>query len=230
MNKLQNIRVLTVGLLGFICCIFVGSLEVFGESFSGRATVIDGDTLEMHGQRIRLHGIDAPESGQSCTDETGAIYRCGQISANQMASYVRGKTVGCNVKDRDRYGRRVAACYVNGEDINERLVLEGWALAYRQYSVDYVRSEALAKRNSAGMWQGQFVEPWKWRKGSRLASAKQDKSDDCVIKGNISSNGKIYHTPESPWYSRTKINIQTGERWFCSEDEAEAAGWRAPTR
>ena len=200
------------------------------ETVAGRVTVIDGDTLEMHWQRIRLRGIDAPESGQSCADKKGATYRCGQNSANQMASYVRGKTVNCNVTDRDRYGRLVAACYVNGEDINERLVFEGWALAYRQYSRDYVRAETQAKRNSAGMWQGRFVEPWKWRKGSRLASTKQETSGDCVIKGNISSSGKIYHTPESPWYSRTKINTQIGERWFCSEAEAEAAGWRAPMR
>ena len=200
------------------------------ETVAGRVTVIDGDTIEMHGQRIRLHGIDAPESGQSCADKNGATYRCGQTSANQMASYVRGKTVNCNVTDRDRYGRLVAVCYVNGEDINERLVFEGWALAYRQYSRDYVRAETQAKRNSAGLWDGRFVEPWKWRKGSRLASTKQDKSGDCVIKGNISSSGKIYHTPESPWYSRTKINTQKGERWFCSEAEAEAAGWRAPRR
>ena len=200
------------------------------ETVAGRVTVIDGDTIEMHGQRIRLHGIDAPESGQSCEDKNGATYRCGQTSANQMASYVRGKTVNCNVTYRDRYGRLVAACYVNGEDINERLVFEGWALAYRQYSRDYVRAETQAKRNSAGLWQGRFVEPWNWRKGSRLAATKQEKSGDCVIKGNISSSGKIYHTPGSPWYSRTKINTQKGERWFCSEAEAEAAGWRAPRR
>ena len=213
-----------------ILAILILTHTVNAETVSGRVTVIDGDTLEMHGQRIRLHGIDAPESGQSCADKNGTTYRCGQISANQMASYVRGYTVNCNATDRDRYGRLVAACSVNGEDINKRLVREGWALAYRQYSRDYVRTETQAKRDSAGMWQGRFIEPWKWRKGSRLASTKQDKSGDCVIKGNISSSGKIYHTPESPWYSRTKINTQKGERWFCSEEEAETAGWRAPRR
>ena len=227
MAKSKN---LCLYLTGMILIVMLATKSIFADTLSGRVTVIDGDTLEMHGQRIRLHGIDAPESGQSCADKNGAIYRCGQISANQMSSYVRGKTVNCNVTDRDRYGRLVAACYVNGEDINERLVFEGWALAYRQYSRDYVRAETQAKRNSAGMWQGRFVEPWKWRKGSRLASTKQEKSGDCVIKGNISSSGKIYHTPESPWYSRTKINTQKGERWFCSEAEAEAAGWRAPRR
>ena len=227
MAKLISLR---LHLTCMILIVMLATKSIFAETLSGRVTVIDGDTLEMHGQRIRLHGIDAPESGQSCADKNGTIYRCGQVSAKQMASYVRGKTVNCNVTDRDRYGRLVAACFINGEDINERLVFEGWALAYRHYSRDYVRSETQAKRNSAGMWQGRFVEPWKWRKGSRLASTKQEKSGDCVIKGNISSSGKIYHTPESPWYSRTKINTQKGERWFCSEAEAEAAGWRAPRR
>ena len=105
------------------------------ETVTGRATVIDGDTIEIHGQRIRLHGIDAPESGQSCINKNGSNYRCGQFSANQMAKYVSGQTVNCNVKEKDRYGRLVAACFVKGEDINERLVLEGWALGSFKGSV-----------------------------------------------------------------------------------------------
>ena len=213
-----------------IFSIFMHGSALSAESVSGRVTVIDGDTIEMHGQRIRLHGIDAPESGQSCVNEGNKTYRCGQISANQMANYVSGNTVTCNLTDKDRYGRLVAACFVNGQDINERLVREGWALAYTQYSRDYIRAEKAAKRDNLGIWQGKFVEPWKWRKGTRLVSSKQDKSDGCRIKGNISSSGKIYHTPESPWYARTKINTQKGERWFCSEEEAKAAGWRAPRR
>ena len=213
-----------------IFSIFMHGSALSAESVSGRVTVIDGDTIEMHGQRIRLHGIDAPESGQSCVNEDGKSYRCGQISANQMATYVSGKTVTCNLTDKDRYGRLVAACFVNGQDINERLVSEGWALAYTQYSRDYIGAEKAAKRDNLGVWRGQFIEPWKWRKGTRLVSSKQDKSDGCRIKGNISSSGKIYHTPESPWYARSKINTQKGARWFCSDEEAKAAGWRAPKR
>ena len=75
------------------------------EGLVGRVSVIDGDTLEMHGNRIRLHGIDAPESGQYCKDEKNKTYRCGQLSANRMGSYVSGKTVYCEIKDKDRYGR-----------------------------------------------------------------------------------------------------------------------------
>ena len=215
-------------LISIIVFILMQSSLLNAETVTGRATVIDGDTIEIHGQRIRLHGIDAPESGQSCIDKNGSNYRCGQFSANQMAKYVSGQTVNCNVKDKDRYGRLVAACFVKGEDINERLVLEGWALAYTQYSRDYVGSEKKAKHGKFGIWQGQFIEPWQWRKGARLAPIPKDNSGKCVIKGNISGNGKIYHTPESPWYARTKINTAKGERWFCSEEEAKAAGWRPP--
>jgi len=208
--------------------IFINHEASATEGLVGRVSVIDGDTLEMHGNRIRLHGIDAPESGQSCTDEENKTYRCGQLSANRMASYVSGKAVYCEILDKDRYGRLIAACSVNDVDVNQLLVSEGWALAYRQYSRDYVSAEENAKKLGLGMWQGKFVEPWNWRRGERLEEAKAQIPNDCIIKGNISSRGKIYHTPSSPWYDRTKINIAKGERWFCTEEEAQAAGWRAP--
>ena len=204
------------------------ALPVQADVVSGRVSVIDGDTFEMHGKRIRLHGIDAPESGQQCKDAYGKSYRCGQMAAKQMSGYVSGKTVKCEILNKDRYGRFIARCLVSGTDVNELLVKEGWALAYRQYSKDYVRAEGQAKRNNIGLWQGKFVEPWNWRRGERLIDAPTPETNDCIIKGNISSSGKIYHTPSSPWYARTKINTAKRERWFCSEEEAEAAGWRAP--
>ena len=204
------------------------ALPVQADVVSGRVSVIDGDTFEMHGKRIRLHGIDAPESGQQCKDANGKTYRCGQMAAKQMSGYVSGKTVNCEILDKDRYGRFIARCLVNGTDVNELLVKEGWALAYRQYSKDYAIAEGQAKRDNIGLWQGTFVEPWNWRRGQRLTDAAAPKASDCMIKGNISSSGKIYHTPSSPWYARTKINTAKGERWFCSEEEARAAGWREP--
>ena len=211
----------------FILGIFT-ALSAVSETLSGGVSVIDGDTFEMHGKRIRLHGIDAPESGQQCKDANGNSYRCGQMAAKQMSGYVSGKTVNCEILDKDRYGRFIARCLVDGTDVNELLVKEGWALAYRQYSNDYVSAEGQAKLVNIGLWQGKFVEPWNWRRGERLADATMQTDINCLIKGNISSSGKIYHTPSSPWYARTKINTAKGERWFCSEKEAEAAGWRAP--
>ena len=228
MDKFQNITALTSRISGILFCICLGSLTATAETVSGRVTVIDGDTFEIHGKRIRLHGIDAPESGQQCKDATGKAFRCGQMAAKQMSGYVYGKIVNCKILDKDRYGRFIARCLVNGKDVNELLVKNGWALAYRQYSKDYVSAEGQAKLANMGIWRGEFIEPWDWRRGKRLEDLTVQKNDDCLIKGNISSSGKIYHTPSSPWYARTKINTTKGERWFCSEEEAEAAGWRAP--
>ena len=210
-----------------LCLVLMMSKFADAADLKGRVSVIDGDTLEMHGKRIRLHGIDAPESGQTCKSQSGEIYRCGQLAAKQMAEYTKHKTIRCNVRDTDRYGRLVAVCFANGQDINEQIVIAGYALAYRQYSSDYIAVEREAKRNKVGMWQGAFIKPWDWRRGERLTKAEEQKGD-CIIKGNISSSGKIYHTPSSPWYDRTKINTAKGERWFCSEAEARANGWRAP--
>lgn len=214
-----------VGLITFLICL---SSSLNAENLFGRVSVIDGDTLEMHGERIRLHGIDAPENGQSCEDSKGIMFRCGQISANKLAGYIASQTVRCELIDTDRYGRLVAVCFVGNIDISSMLVREGWALAYRRYSSDYIDVEKSARQANLGLWQGKFVEPWKWRRGARIAKQKMNKSDGCLIKGNISNSGKIYHTPSSPWYDRTNINVSKGERWFCSEEEARSAGWRPP--
>ena len=105
------------------------------------------------------------------------------------------------------------------------MVRRGWALAYLKYSKDYVDEEVDASRQGVGMWQGEFVAPWEWRKGKRLSVAQER---ECAIKGNINDHGEhIYHTPDGKWYGHIKISPEKGERWFCTEVEAEAAGWRA---
>ncbi len=121
----------------------------YADLMSGRVSVIDGDTLEMHGVRIQLNGIDAPESGQSCLDVNGASYRCGQSAALQMLEYVEGRSVNCQVTDNDRYGRSLTTCSVDGMNVNEQLVADGWVLDYRQYSLDYVDAETYAREISS---------------------------------------------------------------------------------
>lgn len=207
------------------------------EPIVGRASVIDGDTLEIRGLRIRLKGIDAPESGQLCRLR-GRKYWCGRLAAFALADAVRDRTVACAPMGRDRYRRVIAVCRAGGVDLNAWMVSEGWALAYRRYSEDYVAAEATAEQARRGMWRGPFVAPWDWRRGKRLASLKRASASPprraparCRIKGNIARNGeRIYHVPGGEYYARTRITPSKGERYFCSEAEAMAAGWRRSLR
>ncbi len=192
----------------------------------GTASVTDGDTIEIHGQRIRLYGIDAPESGQSCERE-GKHYRCGQQAATVLAGMIGRASVRCEQRDIDRYGRIVAVCWLGGIDLNAKMVSKGWAMAYRRYAKDYVNHEAAAQTAKAGIWAGRFVEPEKWRRGERLATAATGPENSCRVKGNINRDGeRVYHVPGSRFYEQTRINESKGERWFCSPQEAETAGWR----
>lgn len=199
----------------------------------GQATVIDGDTIEVQGQRIRFHGIDAPESSQSCADAAGNSYRCGQVAALALAERIARRTVSCDGRDVDRYGRIVAVCAAGGEDLNAWLVASGRAVAYRRYSMDYVPQETAARAAGLGLWAGTFAMPWDWRKkGSAAVAAPANDNqplpaDQCLVKGNINGRGeRIYHVPGGRYYDKTRIDKAGGERWFCSEAEAQAAGWR----
>lgn len=209
---------------------------VFAADLVGRASVVDGDTLDIRDQRVRLHGIDAPESGQRCQDASGAEWRCGQRAALALADRIGRQVVSCEEKDRDRYGRIVAVCRAGSEDLNAWMARQGWALAYREYSDDYVGAEATARAARAGIWAGTFQAPWDWRRDRRSgrqapANLNRPTAAGCTIKGNVSNTGdRIYHVPGGRFYDRTQINASKGERWFCSEAEAEAAGWRASSR
>jgi endonuclease YncB( thermonuclease family) len=257
---------------------------------SGQARVVDGDTLVINDtkERIRLYGVDAPESKQLCTDAKGVEYACGVAARDALAERVAagGGRVSCRVRERDQYGRLVASCALprgagrggpqEEEDAGDFMVRRGQAVAYRKITPAYVAAEDSARRAKAGIWQGEFEPPAKWRYERRVAEgadaggergssppppsfgsspsfgggggAAKGKSTssssggggggggkgggDCLIKGNISkgSGAKIYHVPGDPTYDATKINLQQGERYFCSEEEAERAGWRASQR
>ena len=212
-----------------IFILLLGNISFAGE-LAGIATITDGDTLKIHGEKIRLDGIDAPESAQICLTSNNKPYPCGQNATLFFKSITEHKTARCETSVKDRYGRHIATCFADNINLNKAMVLNGHALAYRQYSKRYIEAEKTAKIKQAGMWQGKFVAPWKWRKGERLSQKKQPNTSECLIKGNIGNSGKIYHTRASQWYSRTKINEAKGERWFCTEAEAIAAGWRAPKK
>jgi endonuclease YncB( thermonuclease family) len=155
-------RVLRPTLIALVFWFTAGSIAHADQI--GVASVIDADTIEIHGQRIRLHGIDAPEGGQVCLDAAGQKWRCGQRAALALQDLIGRRTVACDERDVDRYGRIVGRCLVDDLDINEWLVAQGLALAYRRYSRDYVAAEDDARAAGRGMWAGSFEPPWEWRR------------------------------------------------------------------
>ena len=219
--------------------------ETVQADVAGRARVIDGDTIEVGAVRIRLFGVDAPESAQRCL-AGGRHWPCGEQATRALVRHIDSRSVACEERDQDRYGRIVAVCRYGGQDVNAWLVREGWAMAYRRYSSAYAGEEASAKAAKRGVWRGEFVPPWDWRRGDRLKSASRDRMKatrdaprvaardrgNCNIKGNISHNSgkRIYHMPGDRDYERTRISTSRGERYFCSEAEARAAGWRRAGR
>lgn len=153
----------SLSLLWFVLFVLISLPARAGEPIMGTATVIDGDTIEIHGTRIRLHGIDAPESRQECNLADGTNWRCGQQAALALSDRIGRSTVRCEPHDRDRYGRIIAICFKGAEDLNRWMVAAGWAVAYRKYSLDYVGDEEQAHLAEVGLWAGTFDMPWDWR-------------------------------------------------------------------
>ncbi|WP_299656534.1 thermonuclease family protein [uncultured Jannaschia sp.] len=198
-----------------------------GPTITGLADVIDGDGLKIGPVAIRLHGIDAPEAGQTCPRAGGGTWSCGKDAAQLLDDLAGGREVVCTALDGDPYGRIVASCAVGGRDVATGIMRAGLAWAYVEYSDDYVAIEAEAKAAGLGVWQAAAEAPWDYR-ADRWGRAVEASPSGCPIKGNISASGeRIYHTPWSPYYGRTQISEAQGERWFCDEAAAQAAGWRS---
>jgi len=195
---------------------------------SGHVHVVDGDTIDIGGERVRLEGIDTPEQSQTCPRRWFGTWKCGRKATKALKKLIAGHKVRCQGHSRGKYGRLIATCFVNDRNINAQMVRDGYAWAFVKYSKSYVREERLARSKRIGIWSGQKADPpWRYR-SRRWARAQQVSPNGCAIKGNISRSGsKIYHAPWSPWYDKVIIDKNRGERWFCSEGEAKALGWRA---
>lgn len=205
-----------------------------GSLYSKSLRVVDGDTLVLGEVRIRLFGIDAPELSQTCSDMQGAPWGCGTWSKAVLERLVH-PGLSCTPKDIDRYGRTVAVCYdPKGVDVNAAMVAAGAAYAYVKYAKDYIETEQDARAGGIGLWRAAVIPPAQYRaeyragKRATQSASKpvQSHPEGCAIKGNISKSGKLYHLPGGRWYEGTRISLTSGERWFCSEGDAQAAGWR----
>ncbi|TSC55244.1 MAG: micrococcal nuclease [Microgenomates group bacterium LiPW_31] len=196
--------------------------------------VIDGDTIEIEGgERVRYIGIDTPET----VDPRKPVQCFGIEASKKNKELVEGKNVRLekDITDKDKYGRLLRYVYlgpsppVGGSGqaifINLELVKQGFAFSYTyppdiKYQAEILAAEAEAREANRGLWAAcPIVSP--------TVLPTEAPTSDCNIKGNINTSGeKIYHLPGCGSYSKTQIDESRGERWFCSEEEAQAAGWR----
>jgi endonuclease YncB( thermonuclease family) len=218
---------------------------------TGIPKIRDGDQVTIGGARIRLFGIDAPSLDQLCLSPKGDRWTCGVAARDALIQHAGSKSWTCHTLRTDKSGRPVAKCEVDGEDIQQWMVKSGWALAYVRASHAYDADEKAARDAKVGLWQGAFIAPWDWqvrdKKTSILGATKPPKdarrillasasgpvapSPDCTIKGNVNKSGEcIYHKPTSRWYAKIQMKISKGTRWFCSVEDAEAAGCRETRR
>ena len=144
--------------------LFILSFNGVAGEISGVPKIIDGDTIKILNKRIRFHGIDTPEKKQFCV-KNSKKYKCGQEATNALKKKIDGKTVTCKVQNKlDRYKRYIGVCFLGDIDLNKWMVRNGYAVAYRRYSEDYIKDENYAKKNKIGLWSSKFIHPEKWRK------------------------------------------------------------------
>ncbi len=179
-------------------------------------------------------------------DGAGRVYACGSAAAGVLSDLLDRATVTCQRRGTDDFQRVLATCFVSGQDVQAAMVRQGWAVAFTRYSDAYTREEAEARAARRGLWAGSFVPPSEFRRCLREggiapacsrvdgapasrppASGSAAAPPGCAVKGNVNDRGeRIYHRPGDADYERVVIRTDKGERWFCSEDEARAAGWR----
>lgn len=145
-----------------LCCTIAG--PGFANSIAGQASVIDGDTIEIHGERIRLVSIDAPEARQPCFDRQGRAWRCGQQAALALSDFIAFRPVTCLSEGRDRYRRILGDCAVAGTSLSAWMIENGWAVPY--YDRNHLHAAAADRAEAAqrGIWSGKFEMPSDWRR------------------------------------------------------------------
>ncbi|MDI3566973.1 thermonuclease family protein [Bradyrhizobium sp. Arg816] len=238
-------RVMMVALFAVI------TSPVCAARLSGPPRILDGNTIEIEQTKLRLSGIEAPETDQICLDAHGRKWACGVAARDELIKHSNGRTWDCHTTGVDEYGRSRGSCFIEGEDVNAWMVRSGWALSSGPSTHTYVIYEVVASKAYAGLWSGAFIAPWDWRDRSKgtiiigassvpidaqelllgFALLSDPPSSECLIKGTVDPNGeRIYHLPGQLSYEQIDMTKKPGERWLCSEAEAEATGWRKAAR
>ncbi len=195
------------------------------ETLSGPARAITGDTLSVRGRFIKLVGIEAPELAQYCRNSRRRLWGCGRVARQRLARLVARRKVTCTVQDGTKADIQEGSCNVGDKDPALAMVKAGYAFAIGGLYARYGTAERAARNAKSGIWRGTAQRPADYR-SNRWDQAKKRAPDGCPIKGHVSSKGKIYLVPWSPNYRRERVDRRRGERWFCSERDALAAGWR----
>ena len=157
------VKILIFNLFSILICF---SAVSSGKTIFGKAKVIDGDTIHIYKNKIRLHAIDAPETNQTC-NKNNKVWNCGIESTKFLKKLIGKNKIECITTGKDQYNRFIGICYKNNLDLNSEMVLNGWAIAYRYYSMDYVKEEEEAKQKKIGIWSGEFEEPYLFRKKNK---------------------------------------------------------------
>jgi endonuclease YncB( thermonuclease family) len=196
---------------------------------SGRAIAITGDLMRVDGVLVRIANVEAPESRQPCTRANGRRWNCATAAKSGLARLIRGRRVTCTPSGQDTGGYVTAQCSIGEADLATELVRNGYVFAVSSFFGSLSGEEDTARTAKKGIWQGEIQRPQEWR-DQRWQDAKRDAPDGCPIKGFIRASSKFYALPWSEDYDRAKIRANKGERWFCSEDEAKAAGFAPSSR
>ena len=155
-----------------------------GETVSGSARAADGDTLALDTRRIRLLGMDAPETQQLCRRD-GADWRCGEAAGARLADLLRAGPVTCRMKGRDRYDRWLARCESAAGDLGARMVREGLAVAYGGYADE----ESFAKAERKGLWASEFDAPQDWRRANGRPQEEPHATEPGLLGGILRAMG-----------------------------------------
>lgn len=195
------------------------------------AVVVNGETLRVNNVLLRLEGVEAPDRSQTCQGQGKKRWKCGEMAQVALERLTRGKTLKCQAGTTpDALGRLNGTCTLeDGRDVGAVLVEGGHVFSTSSYFGGYAVQENEAKRQKLGIWANDIERPAEYR-AKLWDSAKLTAPEGCPIKGTVTSAGKLYVLPWSSEYAKATVRPQRGERWFCSEGEAQAAGWRSSDR